>query len=47
MTWVVYKNSSDALQVFIGILLIASILFIACANIYYSIKDWIENRKKS
>jgi len=45
MTWLVYENSDDATQVFVGLLLIASIVFLIGANLYFWIKDKIKKNQ--
>ena len=44
MEWLVYENSDDSTQIFIGTLLILSIIFIIGANIYFWISKKIKNK---
>jgi len=47
MEWLVYKNSDEATQIFVGVLLILSIVFVIGANIYFWITDKIKNSKQN
>lgn len=42
MEWLVYENSDEATQTFIGVIIIISIILVIVANIYY----WIINKFK-
>lgn len=46
MNWLIYKNTPESTQLFIGLLLIAALLFITGANIYFWILK-IKNSKSS
>jgi hypothetical protein len=46
MEWLVYENSNESTQIFVGILLIISIVFVIGANIYFWICDKIKNSKQ-
>jgi len=45
MEYLVYTNSDDATQIFVGILLIVGIAIVIGANIYYWISDLIKKYK--
>ena len=45
MEYLVYENSSEATKLFIGSLLILSILFVIGTNIYFWVSDKIKNKK--
>lgn len=39
MTWLIYENADEATQIFVGVLVIASIVFLMGANLYFWIKE--------
>jgi hypothetical protein len=39
MEWLIYNNSDDLTQIFVGILLILAMTFVIGLNIYYFIKE--------
>jgi len=47
MEWLVYENSDEATQIFVGVLLILSITFVIGANIYFWVIDRIKNSKQN
>jgi hypothetical protein len=47
MEWLVYENSNESTQIFVGVLLIISIVFVIGANIYFWIIDRIKNSKQN
>jgi len=47
MEWLVYENSDEATQIFVGVLLILSITFVIIANIYFWVIDRIKNSKQN
>jgi hypothetical protein len=42
MEWLIYKNSDEATQIFVGVLLILVTTFVIGANIYF----WVSNKIK-
>jgi hypothetical protein len=47
MEWLVYENSNESTQIFIGVLLILSITVVIGANIYFWVYDKIKNSKQN
>jgi len=47
MEWLVYENSDESTQIFVGVLLILSITFVIGANIYFWVIDRIKNSKQN
>jgi len=45
MTWLVYDNSDEATQVFVGTIVMLVMLFVFGVSAYYWVSDKIKNRK--
>lgn len=45
MTWYFYQQADESTQIFIGVVLIAAIVFVLAANLFFWIQERIKKRK--